>query len=44
MQRRNKLAPKGLSGKFGNFLLNLFWAIVWLGRWCMRIIGRYLGR
>ena len=35
--RRNKLAPKARSERYLNLALNLFWAIVWLGRWTMRL-------
>ncbi|ERL05059.1 hypothetical protein [Mitsuokella sp. oral taxon 131] len=36
--RRNKLAPKARSERYLNLALNLFWAIVWLGRWTMRLM------
>jgi len=39
----NKLAPKTAGGKLGNFFMNLFWSIVWLGRWTIRLIKRILG-
>jgi hypothetical protein len=38
---RNKLAPGSPGDRFVNFLLNAFWAIVWLGRAAIRC-GRWL--
>lgn len=40
MGKGNRLAPAGLPARLGNFLLNLAWAIVWLGRWTLRLLGR----
>lgn len=34
---RNKLAPKSIGGKLADFGANLLWAIVWLGRWTVRL-------
>ena len=35
---QNKLAPKSMGGKIADFFANLLWAIVWLGRWTIRLI------
>lgn len=40
----NKLAPESFWGKIANFFMNLFWSIVWLGRWTIRLIKRILER
>lgn len=34
---RNKLAPKTTGEKLADFLANLLWAIVWLGKWVIRL-------
>ncbi len=40
---RNKLMPRGSLGWLGNFIVNFFWAIVWLGRSIIRIVRKHLG-
>ena len=40
MDKRNRLAPESLPGQLINFLLNLAWAVVWLGRWTIRLLRR----
>lgn len=42
MQKKNQLAPVGICGKAGNFFLNLFWVVAWLGRWCLRLLRSLL--
>ncbi|MBR4695622.1 MAG: hypothetical protein IKO94_06035, partial [Selenomonadaceae bacterium] len=42
--RENKLGPQGIRGKAVNFLLNLLWAVIWLGRWGIRIAKGLAGR
>ena len=37
---KNKLAPKSLGGRALDFILNLLWAIIWLGRWTIRLLKR----
>ena len=44
MLRHNRLSPKGFGGKLGNFLLNLFWAVAWLGRWGIRLARKAMGK
>lgn len=44
MYRQNKLEPQGLAGKLLNFLLNIFWAVVWLGRWSLRLMRKLAGK
>lgn len=39
---RNKLAPESLTGKLLDFVANLLWSIVWLGRWTIRLLKRLL--
>ncbi len=39
---RNKLAPEGYGARFLNFAANLAWSIVWLGRWTIRLLRRFL--
>lgn len=41
---QNKLAPSSRGGKIVNFVINILWAVVWLGRSTIRIIRRYVGR
>lgn len=36
--RRNQLAPAGAGAKLMNFVVNIFWAVVWLGRWTIRLV------
>ncbi len=43
-QQKNKLAPTGLAGQAGNFLLNLLIAAGWLLRWCGRLLLRIFQR
>ena len=42
MQGRNQLAPEGFAAKLKNFAANLLWALVWLGRWCVKLVRRWL--
>lgn len=37
---RNKLAPESMPGKILDFVANLLWSIVWLGRWTIRLLKR----
>lgn len=37
---RNKLTPQHTGGRLLNFLVNFFWAIVWLGRSIIRIVKK----
>ena len=43
MRRHDYLAPEG-GGKIVNFIKNLVWSIVWLGRWTIRRLKRLLVR
>lgn len=38
MPRRDYLAPEGLGGRIVDLVKNLLWAVVWLGRWVIRLI------
>lgn len=35
---RNKLAATSMAGKIISFLANLLWAVVWLGKWAIRLL------
>lgn len=35
---RNKLAPKSRGAKIADFLANLLWSVVWLGKWTIRLV------
>lgn len=37
---RNKLTPQGAGGRLMNFIINFFWALVWLGRSIIRFIKK----
>lgn len=41
---RNKLAPDSPGGQALNFLGNLCWSVVWLGRWTIRLLRRIIKR
>ena len=41
MQGRNQLAPEGFAAKLKNFAANLLWALVWLAKWCVRLVRRW---
>lgn len=34
---RNKLAPTARGTRWLNLALNLCWAVIWLGRWAIRL-------
>lgn len=40
MSRHDYLAPEGKGGKLKNFIQNLAWSIVWLGRWTIRLLKK----
>lgn len=40
MRGRNTLSREGSWRSLGNFLLNFGVAIVWLGRWTIRLVKR----
>ena len=43
-KQRNKLAAEKWTARMKNFLLNFFWAVVWLGRWGIKITRRLLNK
>ncbi|MDD6383640.1 hypothetical protein [Mitsuokella sp.] len=41
---RNKLLPESRGARFWNFCQNLAWAVVWLGRWTIRLLRKLLAK
>lgn len=41
-QQRNYLAQEGILPRIGNFLLNIFLAITWLGRWTIKQVRKFV--
>ncbi|MDD3115051.1 MAG: hypothetical protein PHQ44_04885 [Anaerovibrio sp.] len=37
---RNRLSAESFGSRLGNFLLNFGIAVVWLGRWTIKQLGR----
>lgn len=44
VKQRNRLAAAGWWAGVRNFALNFCIAVVWLGRWTIRLLRRALGR
>lgn len=42
--QRDKLAAGGIGSGIKNFGLNFLIAVVWLGRWTIRLLGKALNR
>ena len=40
----NKLDSAGPAGKLWNVFSTFCWALVWLGRWGLRLLGRIFSR